>query len=167
MPVEVCAHAYDVTHTCVVHTCMLSSLHTRIRTRARLGGHWRCCCRACAGLQLDGAAASKTDTTTRRCEECSQHRPLRYFQEASSMCFSCALHGDVAIFLCGKCDKPTSLQHWSGRWAEYRQRLRTGCAPEAESLQSIWFSKHLQHNLQCLLLKYQLSKTVRRVSRWL
>ena len=135
---------------------MLSSLHTSHRTRASLGGHWRCC-RACARLQVDGTAESKTDTTTRQCEECSQQRPLQYFQESSSMCIACALHADFSIFLCGKCDKPTSLQHWSGRWDEFRQRLCTGCVPEAASLQC-YFCKKTQ-SLQCFALKYPAVET--------
>ena len=148
---------------------MLSSLCTSHRTRASLRGHWRCC-RACAGLQLDGTAESKTDTTTRQCEECSQQRPLQYFQESSSMCIACALHADFSIFLCGKCDKPTSLQHWSGRWDEYRQRLCTSCVPEAASLQC-YFCKKTQ-SLQCFALKYPAVETssmqlIRVVTKWL
>ena len=136
---------------------MLSSLCTSHRTRASLRGHWRCC-RACAGLQLDGTAESKTDTTTRQCEECSQQRPLQYFQESSSMCIACALHADFSIFLCGKCDKPTSLQHWSGRWDEFRQRLCTGCVPEAASLQC-YFCKKTQ-SLQCFALGCPVVETI-------
>ena len=59
----------------------------------------------------------------------------------------CLLHADFEIFPCGKCDKPTSMQHWSGRWDEYGQRLCTGCAPEAGSLEC-YFCKKMK-SLQC------------------
>ena len=111
-------------------------------------GHWRCC-RACAGLQLDGTTASKPDATTRECEKCKQHRPLQYFQESPSVCIACVLHEDFEIFPCGKCDKPVSMQHWSGRCDEYGQQLCTGCAPEGASLECYLCKK----TLQCFSLK--------------
>ena len=73
------------------------------------------------------------------------------------MCIACALHADFSIFLCGKCDKPTSLQHWSGRWDELRQRLCTGCVPEAAIIQCYCCKK--TQSLQCFALKYPAVET--------
>ena len=87
---------------------------------ANLRGHWRCC-RACAGIRLGGVSEFKPDTTMRECEKCQQHRPRHYFQESPSMCIACVPHADFEIVPCGKCDKPTEMQHWGGRWDGYGQ----------------------------------------------
>ena len=115
-----------------------------------LRGHWRCC-RACAGLQLDETTAPKPDATTRECEKCKQHRPLQYFQESPSMCIACVFRADLEICSCGKCDKPTSMQHQSEHSDEFGQRLCTGCAPEAASLRCYFCEK--TKSLQCFSLK--------------
>ena len=153
-PGDVCHVLYIHAHVFFVHACLISRSHgaciTSNQSHRKSSGHWRCC-RACAGLRLDGVSESKPESTMHQCEKCRKHRPQHYFQESPSMCIACALHADFEIFPCGKCNKPTSMQHWSGRRDEYDQQLCTGCAPAAASLQCHFCKK--TKSLQCFSLK--------------
>ena len=86
-----------------------------------------------------------------QCEKCKHYRPEQYFQSSSSLCIACAFHAEFERCPCGKCDKPTSMQHWSGIEDEYGQRLCTGFAPEAASLECYFCKK--TKRLQCFSLK--------------
>ena len=143
------AHVFYVHHVSF-NDRMLSSLHRNNRIALHqvtgaaaelvLDSDW---IRSASPSQLLPCATARVASSTDRCITFRNRLPCASLVRSTQI---------FEIFPCGKCDKPTSMQHWSGRCDEYSQQLCNSRVPDAANLQC-YFCKRAK-SLQCFSLPY-------------